>query len=253
MPSPEFIHHFALAWIILAGLTFPLLFFIPAPYGRHNREGWGPNIPSTLGWIIMETPAVLVLPVMLLLSTQREEIMAWIFVAMWSAHYVHRAWIYPFRRKNKEKGMPILVALFAIIFNGCNGFLNGAFLFYLLPARGLDWLTSPFFLIGFALFVIGMVINIQSDNLLARLGRDSEGKYQIPQGGAYKFVSSPNYMGEIIEWFGWTIATWSLGGLCFALWTAANLVPRAITNHQWYKENFSEYPQERKAIIPFLL
>ena len=253
MPSAEVIHQFAQAWLILAAFTFALLFFVPAPYGRHNREGWGPNIPSTLGWIIMETPAVLVMPAMLVFSPQSENPMAWVFAGIWSVHYVHRAWIYPFRRKNKEKGMPVLVALFAIVFNGCNGFLNAAFLFYLLPARELTWITSPVFLLGFALFGIGMFINIQSDNLLSGLGRDSEGKYQIPKGGAYQYVSSPNYMGEIIEWFGWSIATWSLGSFCFALWTAANLIPRAVTNHKWYKESFPGYPKERKAIIPFIL
>jgi 3-oxo-5-alpha-steroid 4-dehydrogenase 1 len=36
----------------------------------------------------------------------------------------------------------------------------------------------------------------------------------------------------------------------FAVWGVANLVPRARANHLWYKENFIEYPKERKALIP---
>ena len=39
----------------------------------------------------------------------------------------------------------------------------------------------------------------------------------------------------------------------FAWFTAMNLVPRAISNHRWYHENFSDYPKTRRAIVPFLL
>jgi hypothetical protein len=33
----------------------------------------------------------------------------------------------------------------------------------------------------------------------------------------------------------------------------ANLLPRALAHHRWYKQRFPEYPSERKAIFPFLL
>ena len=36
-------------------------------------------------------------------------------------------------------------------------------------------------------------------------------------------------------------------------YTAANLAPRAITNHRWYHEKFDDYPKKRRAVIPFLL
>ena len=39
--------------------------------------------------------------------------------------------------------------------------------------------------------------------------------YHIPQGLFHKSVSSPNYLGEIIEWLGWAILTWSISGLVF--------------------------------------
>jgi 3-oxo-5-alpha-steroid 4-dehydrogenase 1 len=47
--------------------------------------------------------------------------------------------------------------------------------------------------------------------------------------------------------------TWSLAGLSFAVWTIANLVPRAIAGHKWYNEKFEDYPKDRKAILPYLL
>ena len=41
-------------WLFLAICTFIVLLFIRAPYGRHERPGWGARISSRLGWIIME-------------------------------------------------------------------------------------------------------------------------------------------------------------------------------------------------------
>ena len=49
----------------------------------------------------------------------------------------------------------------------------------------------------------------------------------VPHGPLFRLVSCPNYFGEIVDWSGFALATWSPGGLLFALWTAANLVPRA--------------------------
>ena len=97
-----------------------------------------------------------------------------------------------------------------------------------------------------------MIINIHSDKILLKLSKQKNG-YQIPYGGFYKWISSPNYFGEIIEWIGWAIMTWSFSGFVFALWTTFNLLPRALKHHSWYKEKFDGYPKERKAIIPKIL
>ena len=98
-----------------------------------------------------------------------------------------------------------------------------------------------------------MAINVHSDNILMALRRPGETEYRIPRGGLFRFVTMPNYLGELLEWFAWALATWSLAGLAFAVFTAANLVPRAIANHRWYLERFPDYPQDRKAIVPFVL
>ena len=96
------------------------------------------------------------------------------------------------------------------------------------------------------------MINWQSDNILIHLRKLGEKGYKIPHGGFFKWISCPNHFGEIIEWTGFAIMTWSLSGLSFAIWTAVNLIPRALDHHKWYKDTFSDYPQKRKAVIPFL-
>ena len=69
---------------------------------------------------------------------------------------------------------------------------------------------------------------------------------------ADKLHLSANYFGEIIEWTGWAILTWSLSGLVFLWWTVANLVPRANAIWHRYKEEFGDAVGNRKRVFPFL-
>lgn len=94
-------------------------------------------------------------------------------------------------------------------------------------------------------------INKQSDRILRKLRSKSKAEYVIPRGGFFRFVSSPHYFGEIVEWSGWAILTWSMPGLAFAVFTFANLAPRALAHHRWYKSHFENYPGKRKALVPF--
>ena len=139
-----------------------------------------------------------------------------------------------------------------MLFNAVNAGVNGGWLFHMVPEYGVEWLTGPRFIIGALLFVTGFAINLHSDHILRNLRKPGETGYKIPQVGMYRFVSCPNYMGECLEWIGWAIATWSLAGLSFAVWTLANLAPRAFSNHRWYKEQFPDYPAKRKALVPFI-
>ncbi|MGC7223654.1 3-oxo-5-alpha-steroid 4-dehydrogenase, partial [Mycobacteroides abscessus subsp. massiliense] len=71
---------------------------------------------------------------------------------------------------------------------------------------------------------------------------------------AFRWVSAANYLGEIILWAGWALMSWTLPGLIFVLFSIANLLPRALSIHRWYRQTFPiEYPRERKAIVPGLL
>jgi protein-S-isoprenylcysteine O-methyltransferase Ste14 len=106
--------------------------------------------------------------------------------------------------------------------------------------------------VGAAIFAGGWVLNVRSDRTLINLRQPGETGYKVPYGGGYRFVTSPNYLGEILEWTGWAILTWSLAGVSFALFTAANLAPRALANHRWYHEKFADYPPERRRLIPFI-
>ena len=69
----------------------------------------------------------------------------------------------------------------------------------------------------------------------------------------YRYISCPNYFGEIVEWIGFYLMTLSIPALIFVFWTMCNLIPRAISTHNWYLSSFDNYPKNRKVIIPFLI
>lgn len=241
-----------IAWIGVAVVTFVVLFFITAPYGRHTRSGWGPMIPNKLGWILMELPSPLILSFFFFTGPLEKTLTSYVIWGLWILHYVNRSIIYPLRTKTKGKKMPLSITFSSILFNTVNASLMGYYLGYILTYSD-DWLWSPYFLVGLAVFITGMVINISSDNILLNLRKPGETDYKIPKGGLFALVSCPNLFGEIIEWFGYAILSWSLPGLAFAAWTAANLIPRALDHHKFYRENFDNYPTSRKAVIPYLL
>jgi 3-oxo-5-alpha-steroid 4-dehydrogenase 1 len=243
------LHRLAIAWIALAFVTFGVLLKVTAPYGRHGRAGWGPTIDSRWGWLLMEAPSALLFAGLFLAAPRHATAADVAFLLMWEAHYVHRAFVYPFRRGAVTRPMPIALAGMAVVFNLVNAGLNGGWVFGLSGGYADAWLHQPRFVIGAALFALGYGINWHADGVLRRLRGTGSG-YRIPEGGLYRWVSCPNYLGEIIEWCGWAVATWSLAGLSFAVWTAANLAPRARANHAWYRSRFAKYPAQRKALLP---
>ncbi len=240
-------------WIGLAILVFIVLWCIRAPYGRHQRVGWGPTLPDRIAWVVMELPSLVVMVGAFVAGGRFDEPVLWVFVVMWASHYGHRTLIYPFVRRSRSRPFPIVVMAMGVVFNLVNAGMNGSAVFMADVSQPVRSLADVWLWVGGLLFITGMFINIVSDRMLIRLRRGSDGSYRIPTGFLYRWVSCPNYLGEILEWVGWAIATWSLAGLGFAAWTAANLVPRAWANHQWYREQFADYPAERRAVIPFVL
>ncbi len=236
----------------LGVFVFASLLFIDAPYGRHLRPGWGPTLSNRVGWILMESPTLLVFLPIYWSGTHAHELVPLVFLGFWLSHYVHRTLIYPFRLRSSGKRVPLLIALLGFLFNSVNAYLI---------ARGLSelstydksWLTSPQFIVGALVFAAGYAMNRSADRALLRLKSESEGGYRIPEGQLFRFISCPNYLGEIIQWFGFAVLTWSMPVLAFAWYTTANLAPRALSHHRFYRSEFPDYPKQRKALLPFVL
>lgn len=241
------------AWIALAGAVLVALLSRRAPYGRHASRGAGPTLDARWGWVLMEAASPALMLTTFATGRHRGAAWAWVFLAMWLAHYVNRALVQPFRWRGRPTPMPWLIALSGACFNLVNGYTNGRWLFELQPGCPEGWLRDPRFVVGAGMFALGMGINVWADEVLRGLRRVGEGGYKIPRGGLYRWVSCPNYLGEIIEWAGFALCTGSPAAAAFAAWTVANLLPRALAHHRWYRARFEDYPTERRAVIPFAL
>jgi len=231
--------------------VFVLLFFVSAPYGQHIRKGWGPNINNKLGWFIMEIPTVIIYLILYFIGERKTNMMSIIFLFIWMLHYGQRTFIFPLMIRGKQP-MPLTIVSFGMVFNGINTYLQARWVNTISVPYLDEWLFSPFFIIGVTIFFVGFIINLHSDKIIRDLRKPGETEYKIPYGGMFKWVSCPSYFGEITEWAGWAIMTWSLPGLVFVTWTFANLAPRALSHHKWYLETFPDYPKNRKALIPFV-
>jgi protein-S-isoprenylcysteine O-methyltransferase Ste14 len=250
------------SWVVTATglLTFGVLWWVPAPYGRFLREGWGPTLPSRRAWMLMESPSAIGFLAIYVLGRHRLETIPLVLLAMWEAHYLRRAFVFPLRMDARGKRMPWVITGMGFFFNCVNTWLNAVWISNA-GHYGAAWLWDPRFVAGIALFATGHTINHHADAVLFALrpstARQAQGRpeprYRIPFGGLYRWVSCPNYLGEILGWSGWALATWSWPGLAFAVFTLANLAPRALSTHRWYRETFPDYPAERKALIPFVV
>lgn len=243
--------YFLIGWMAFAIIIFIVLMFITAPYGRHSKTNWGPMVGNRLGWVVMEMVVLLVLWYFIFKGKNEQTSANVLIISMFTFHYFNRSFIFPLRLKTTGKKMPLAIMFMGIVLNIVSGFTFGYY-FGNLKVYENQWLTSLEFIIGTLIFVTGLIINWRSDALLIGLRKQDETGYKIPYGGLFKYVSCPNLLGETIEWGGFAILTWSLPGLAFFVWTFANLIPRAIAHHRWYKQHFSDYPEGRKAVIPFL-
>lgn len=271
----------SISMIITGLITFITCLIIVAPYGRYSkRKGWGVLLPAKLAWILMESPNIWV-PIFIfryggIECHVRDHVNA-ILLGCFLLHYVNRAIIFPLRMRT---GNPMPISVMALAFAYCiwNSSTQAAYL--LCYAKYPDeWIFDIRFISGILLFFIGMVINIHSDNILLALAApdnipsvstkstilsgvnlsNSTSKnenptkvYKIPYGGMFEYISCANYGGEILEWAGFAIASWSLPATAFAIFTFCNIGPRGYQHHLWYKTKFENYPTRRKAVIPFI-
>ncbi len=254
MNTLPFFHAFLIGMTVMAVVVFCALFFVDAGYGQYIDRRWGRAINNRLGWVIMEAPVVILFACYWLTSPRRFAPVPLVFFLLFNLHYLQRTFVFPLLIRGNDK-MPWSIILFGMLFNAANAYMQGAWIFHLSPDALYTsaWLASPQFVVGTAIFLIGFGINLHSDYIIRNLRRPGDTAFHVPHGGMFEYVTAANYFGELTEWVGWAVLTWSWAGAVFALWTFANLGPRAHRHHRWYIAQFgSNYPQSRKRMIPGL-
>jgi len=235
-----------------AVVVFLALLKIEAGYGIAYTPKWGPSVNNKLGWVLMEAPVFIIMLALWLASPRRFEVAPMVMCLIFELHYFQRSFIFPLMMKGRSR-MPLAIMLMGVLFNSLNALMQGGWIFYVsAPDRyAASWLCSWQFILGILIFAFGMYTNLRSDSIIRHLRKPGDTKHYLPRGGMFRYVTSANYLGELMEWVGFAILTWSWAGAVFALWTFANLAPRALKINARYNKEFG--PLTQKAIIPFVL
>ena len=254
--NPEVFNTVLSVMALSAVVVFLCLLKVEAGYGVAYTKKWGPAVNNKLGWILMEAPVFFAMLWLWLSSDRRGDTVLVVMALLFLFHYFQRSFVFPFLIKGKSV-MPLSVILMGVTFNTLNAYMIGGWLFYVSPVDyygGMSWLMSPMFIVGCVMFFVGMAINWHSDYIIRHLRKPGDTGHYIPRGAMFRYVTSANYFGEFLEWCGFALLTFSAAGAVFALWTFANLAPRARKLHQRYEREFGdEYKKlNRKYILPYI-
>jgi 3-oxo-5-alpha-steroid 4-dehydrogenase 1 len=246
-----------LLWVmgVMAPAVCVALYFVDAGYGPLFNRKWGRTLNNKAGWVLMEAPVFIGMALLWWFSARRMEPVRLCIFGLFQLHYFQRAFIFPFLMRGRSR-MPVGIVAMGMLFNVLNALLQGGWLFYVsAPGRyPTGWLLTPQFSVGTLLFFGGMLINLHSDHIIRALRKPGDARHYLPTGGLFNYVTSANYLGEVVEWLGFALLTWSWAGAIFAGWTLANLTPRAAALHKRYAAEFGAAftRQHRKRILPFI-
>ncbi len=259
----NFYDYFLIGMTILAIAVFTGLQFITVAYGMTFNNRWGLSIRSNWGWVLMESPVFLLMAViyvtaMIQGAPYTVDTFPWVTTAifvLFQLHYLQRSFVFPSKMRGTSK-MPLSIIFMGFFFNAMNAYMQGGWLFYVSPDQyELSWFWSPQFIIGTVIFFTGMVINMHSDIIIRRLRKQKDdNNYYLPTGFLFDKINSANYFGEILEWVGFAILSWSVSGLVFVLWSIANIVPRSKAVYERYTQFFGEdfTKLKRYKIFPYI-
>ena len=251
-----------LSFAYAAMVAIASLFGTAAYGGRFggSKRGGKIKLGSKAGWILMELPGLIVFPLVFFQGPNSQQPVALFFLLIWMLHYSNRALITPLLMRvqpGSTASFSLGVVLAGWLTLALHGYLNAAYLTTYGDHYSADWFTDPRFLVGLAIYATGFSLNVHSDgilrNLRSRNPQPDEPRYRVPFGGGFRWVSCPQYLGEILSFTGFAIMVWNLGAVFVLAMTAGNLIPRALATHRWFQKTFSDYPSERKAIFPGVL
>jgi len=255
-----FYYGFLLAMLALAVVVFIALQFVTVAYGMTFNNRWGISINSKWGWWLMETPVFIAILIIFGLSLSLgikpyNPVTAFILL-LFLIHYGQRSFVFPLLMKGDSK-MPLSVIFSGMFFNFCNAFMQGCWLFIVCPVDmyKLNWFWSPQFIIGTAIFFFGMIINLHSDRIIRKLRKSKEdNNYYLPKGFFFERINSSNYFGEVLEWLGFAILSWSPAGAVFLCWAFANLIPRSKAVYYRYSQFFGKdfLKLKRWKLFPYI-
>ena len=259
LTSPEAFQNALFVGFVTVVLTVSASIFVIAPYGKFSSSSFGVDLDPRFGWWLMEIMATVSFAVFYPLGPNYNRGPSMLFAGLYLLHYANRGWFFPLSLRvvsGSKTRFSLFVSVSGIFVTSLHGYLNAMYYSKFCTFLDWDWVCSPTCLFGLCLYQISFWSTIRSEYIMRHL-RDANPqlnapRYKIPSGFLFDYVTSPQYFTELTGFLGWAIMTWSPAGLFIFSISAANLVPRALASHKWYKEKFEDYPADRKALIPFI-
>merc|ERR1712039_383967 len=125
-----------------------------------------------------------------------------------------------------------------------HGYLNAKwFAEYGKHLKDRKWLRHPCFVTGIVVYFTGFAALLYHDYIMRNLRPCPNGqRYCIPHGGLFEYATQAVYFCELWSWLGFALISCGPNGAFILVVSVVNLVPRAITSHQWYLSKFgAEY------------
>ena len=172
--------------------------------------------------------------------------------------YDHQDWRYTMLREKSGALYP-LVSLFGIM-------LFPTLVVYLCLLPALQYIQAGginlFTCLGFALCVSAATLQLVADIQLHRFQKRASNRGQIIRTGVWRHARHPNYLGEILMWWGvyavmlsvlprlWPLGVGALVNTLMFLFIS---IPMAESRLAGYKEGFDRYVAETNRLLPIEL
>ena len=129
---------------------------------------------------------------------------------------------------------------------------------YMYLIRGFEFEAVN--LVGLFIMVIATMLELISDLNMAKFKKIRTDRNQVINVGLWKYSRHPNYLGEIMFWYGLALVyvlsdlssfNCLLGAIVNHLMFLFISIPMAENHMKGYKPNFMEYKKETRMLLPF--
>lgn len=129
-----------------------------------------------------------------------------------------------------------------------------------------DSITDIFFIIGFSIAIIGLIIEVVADRQKRKFRMNISNKGEFIRSGLWSISRHPNYFGEILIWLGISFSTlpilsgWQFITLISPIFvillltkvSGINLLEAAADDKWALDKNYQDYKEKTSVLIPFL-
>jgi len=129
-----------------------------------------------------------------------------------------------------------------------------------------DSITDIFFIIGFSIAIIGLIIEVVADRQKRKFRMNISNKGEFIRSGLWSISRHPNYFGEILIWLGIGFSTlpilsgWQFVTLISPIFvillltkvSGINLLEAAADDKWALDKNYQDYKEKTSVLIPFL-